>query len=162
MAPIHPGRFAAQLEGDFVVFVIGMRVNKPLLIHKWLPVAKAMPPMIKELMRHPESGFLHSEICISGLTLLNLQYWRSFEQLNAYAHARDKQHLPAWANYNRKVGGNGSVGVFHETYAVKAGHYESVYVNMPRFGLAAAGEMMPATGRLEKAATRMKGGDTQS
>jgi hypothetical protein len=156
MPPIHPGRFAAQIEGDFVVFLIGMRVNRPLLIHKWLPVASAMPAMIKELMRQPELGFLHTETCISGLTLMNIQYWRSFEQLHAYAHARDTKHLPAWASFNRKVGGNGSVGVFHETYVVKADHYECVYVNMPRAGLASAGEMLPAIGRLESAMSRMK------
>jgi len=155
MPAIHPGRFTAQIDGDFVVFLIGMRINRPLLVHKWLPVATAMPRMIKELMRQPEFGLLHAEVSISGLTVMNVQYWRSFEQLHAYAHARDKQHLPAWAEFNRKVGGNGSVGVFHETYEVKAGHYECVYANMPRFGLARAGELVPAVGRLESAMSRM-------
>jgi hypothetical protein len=152
---IHPGRFAAQIEGDFVVFLIGMRVNRLLLVHKWLPVAMAMPRMLKELAQHPELGLLHAQAFVSGRTVMNVQYWRSFEQLHAYAQARDKEHLPAWAAFNRKVGGNGSVGVFHETYEVKAGHYECVYVNTPRFGLAVAGEMVPAIGRLESAMSRM-------
>jgi hypothetical protein len=155
MPAIHPGRFTAQIEGDFVVFLIGMRINRLLLVHKWLPVAMAMPPMIKELMRQPELGLLHAQACISGRTLLTVQYWRSFEHLHAYAQGRDKKHLPAWANFNRKVGSNGSVGVYHETYEVKAGHYETVYVNTPRLGLAAAGEMLPAVGRLESAMSRM-------
>jgi hypothetical protein len=155
MPAIHSGRFTAQIEGDFVVFLIGMRVNRLLLVHKWLPVATAMPPMIKELMRQPELGLLHAQLFFSGRTLLTVQYWRSFEQLHAYAHARDKKHLPSWADFNRKVGGNGSVGVFHETYEVKAGHYECVYVNTPRMGLARAGEMLPAVGRLESAMSRM-------
>ncbi|HEX3571876.1 MAG TPA: DUF4188 domain-containing protein [Acidobacteriaceae bacterium] len=155
MPAIHSGRFTAQIEGDFVVFLIGMRVNRLLLVHKWLPVAVAMPPMIKELMRQPELGLLHAQLFFSDRTLLTVQYWRSFEQLHAYAHARDKKHLPAWADFNRKVGNNGSVGVFHETYQVKAGHYECVYVNTPRMGLALAGEMLPAVGRLESAMSRM-------
>jgi hypothetical protein len=62
-------------RGDFVVFVIGMRINKPWKVHKWLPVFLGMPRMLKELKRQPESGFLGS---ISG-GLLIVQYWRSFE-----------------------------------------------------------------------------------
>jgi hypothetical protein len=160
MAAIHAGRFAAQIEGDFVVFLIGMRVNKLLLVHKWWSVAMAMPRMLKELMQHKELGLLHGQVCVSGRVLVMVQYWRSFEQLHAYAHAGDKQHLPAWAAFNRKVGGNGSVGVFHETYSVRAGEYESVYVNMPRFGLAVAGEMVPAVGRMQSAKSRMGTGET--
>jgi hypothetical protein len=155
MAAIHPGRFAAQIEGDFVVFLIGMRVNKPLLVHKWLPVARAMPRMLAELMKNKELGLLHVETFISGRILMGVQYWRSFEQLHAYAHARDKLHLPAWAEFNRAVGGNGSVGIFHETYSVRAGDYECVYVNMPPFGMARAGELVPAVGRLQSAMSRM-------
>jgi hypothetical protein len=29
MATIHPGRYSAEIEGDFVVFLIGMRLNRP-------------------------------------------------------------------------------------------------------------------------------------
>ena len=155
MAAIFPGRYAAQVEGDFVVFVIGMRINKLLLVHKWLPVARAMPPMLRELMQNKQLGLLHVETFLNGRTLLTLQYWRSFEQLHAYAHARDKEHLPAWAEFNRRVGGNGSVGIFHETYEVRAGAYECVYVNMPPVGLARAGSMVAAVGRLESAMSRM-------
>jgi Domain of unknown function (DUF4188) len=100
-------------------------------------------------------GLLHAYAAISGRTLMPVQYWRSFEQLHAYAHAKNLAHLPAWAEFNRKVGGNGSVGVFHETYMVKAGAYEAVYVNTPTFGLAAAGEMVPAVGRMQSAKSRI-------
>jgi hypothetical protein len=31
---INKERLTATLDGDFVVFLIGMRINKPLLIHK--------------------------------------------------------------------------------------------------------------------------------
>jgi hypothetical protein len=46
--------------------------------------------------------------------------------------------------------------VFHETYLVSAGRYEAVYVNVPRMGLALAGEMVPAVGRMQSAKERMK------
>jgi hypothetical protein len=40
---VRPGRYTADIEGDFVVFLIGMRFNHPLRVRKWLPVATAMP-----------------------------------------------------------------------------------------------------------------------
>lgn len=152
---VHNERFAAEIEGDFVVFLIGMRVNRPLLVHKWLPVARAMPRMLKELFRHKELGLLGARNFISGRTVMVVQYWRSFEHLHAYAHAKDKEHLPAWAEFNRRVGGNGSVGIFHETYLVSAGQYETVYANMPEFGLALAGRAVAATGRMQSAKARL-------
>lgn len=152
---IHKGRYAANMDGDFVVFLIGMRINRLTLIHKWLPVALAMPRMLKELFRRPELGLLHAHACVSGRTLMTVQYWKSFEHLYAYSQAKDLKHLPAWAAFNRKVGGNGSVGVFHESYLVKAGQYECVYVNMPTTGLAKAGEMVPAVARMRDARSRL-------
>jgi hypothetical protein len=154
--PIQKGRYAAKIDGDFVVFLIGMRVNRLLLIHKWLPVARAMPRMLKELLPQPALGMLHAQIFLSGRTILLVQYWRSFDHLHAYAHAKDLQHLPAWAKFNREVGGNGSVGIFHESYLIRAGQYECVYANMPLSGLAKAGELIPATGRMHDARSRLR------
>ena len=42
-------RMTARMDGDFVVFLIGMRINKPLAVHKYLPVLNAMPKMLTEL-----------------------------------------------------------------------------------------------------------------
>jgi hypothetical protein len=155
MATVFPGRFAATYEGPFVVFLIGMRINNFLRFDKWVPVAHAMPPMLRELYANKESGFLHAEFFLTWRGVTTLQYWRSFEHLHAYAHARDAKHLPAWAAFNRSVGGNGSVGVWHETYQVAPGQYECVHVNMPLWGLAAAGQHVPATGRMSGAKGRM-------
>jgi Domain of unknown function (DUF4188) len=155
MAAIHNGRFTVKIEGDFVVFLIGMRVNRLFLFHKWIPVSRAMPRMLKELFAHKELGLLHAQSFVSWRTVIVVQYWRSYEHLHAYAHARDLVHLPAWADFNRRVGGNGSVGIFHETYLVKDGAYESVYANMPVFGLASAGEIIPAIGRMQSASSRL-------
>jgi hypothetical protein len=152
MATIIAERMAAEMEGDFVVFAIGMRVNKPWKLHKWLPVASAMRRMLKELERHPESGFLGS--ISSGL--MSLQYWRSFEHLEAYARSGDHLHWPAWVAFNRRMrGGRGDVGIWHETYKVEAGQYETVYSGMPRFGLGTAGRLVPASGRKESARGRL-------
>lgn len=147
-------RLTATLDGEFVVFLIGMRLNKPWLVHRWIPVAIAMPRMIRELRGQAGSGFLHVESWL-GRTTIMLQYWRSLEQLLAYAHARDAAHLPAWRAFNRAIGTSGDVGVWHETYVASPGSYENIYVNMPPFGLGRAGTLLSAQGRRQSAAARM-------
>src|SRR5271165_2963268 len=151
---IHRDRLTARFEGGFVVFLIGMRINNPLLIHKWWPVATAMPRMLMELKRQPELGFLHAEMWFSR-TLILLQYWRSLEHLMNYAKAKEAAHLPAWQAFNRRIGTNGAVGIWHETYQVSPGTYENVYVNMPPFGLGGAGTLLQAKGNLKSAADRL-------
>lgn len=152
---IHRERITATLEGDFVVFLIGMRINRPLSVHKWLPVATAMPRMLKELYQQPERGFLHGELWFSR-TILVLQYWRSMEQLLAYAKDKQAEHLPAWKAFNKAVGPDGSVGIWHETYAVSPGTYENIYVNMPPFGLGRAGTARVVTAGSHSATARLK------
>jgi hypothetical protein len=155
MPPIFPGRYTAQSSEPFVVFLIGMRINRLLAFGSWTCVAAAMPRMIAELKRQPELGLLHAEFFLYWRGVAVVQYWRSFEQLHAYAHARNAAHLPAWAEFNRRIGGNGVVGIWHETYTIAPGQYESVYANMPRFGLGAATEHVKVAGRLEDARSRM-------
>jgi hypothetical protein len=152
MAEIIPERMSAEIEGDFVVFVIGMRINKPWKVHKWLPVFRAMPRMLKELDGKPESGFLGS---ISGGFML-VQYWRSFEHLERYARSHDHLHWPAWVAFNKRMReSRGDVGIWHETYLVRAGQYEAIYSGMPRWGLGRAGTLLPAAGRKESARGRV-------
>jgi len=151
---IHRERMTATIEGDFVVFLIGMRLNQPLKIHKWWPVASAMPRMISELKRQPDLGLLHAEMWFSR-TLMLVQYWRSMDQLLAYATSKEAAHLPAWKAFNQSIGTDGSVGIWHETFAIKAGNYESVYVNMPAFGLGRAGTLEAATGSSRSARDRL-------
>ena len=147
-------RVTAELPGEFVVFLIGMRINNPLRVHQWLPVAAAMPRMIKELARQPELGLLHAENWFSR-TLLMVQYWRSMDQLLAYATNREAEHLPAWKAFNQAVGTNGAVGIWHETYGISPGRFESIYVNMPQFGLGKAGSVVPASGHRKFARGRL-------
>ena len=61
MSVIFRGRHTAQIEGPFVIFIIGMRVNHLLALHKRLPVAKAMGPIVEHLLAHPELGLLHAQ-----------------------------------------------------------------------------------------------------
>jgi len=154
MAAINKARLTADADGEFVVFIIGMRAQKLWKVHKWLPVALAMPRMLAELRDRPESGFLGAE-SFGGLGGAIVQYWRSFEHLEAYARSRDAKHWPAWVAFNKRIGSNGDVGIWHETYKVADGGYECVYNNMPAFGLAKATRIVPATGARETAEGRM-------
>lgn len=148
-------KMTARMEGEFAVFLIGMRLNQPLMVHKWLPVMAAMPRMLKELYSHPELGLLSHEMWI-GRTVILVQYWRSVDALIGYAKARDSQHLPAWQRFNRSVGTDGSVGIWHETYVARRGTYENVYANMPPFGLGRAGKLIEAKGGLQSASGRLR------
>ena len=67
MAAVFPGRYTAQSEDPFVVFLIGMRINRLFALRSWPRVAAAMPPMIAELKRNAGLGLLHAEFFL---------YWR--------------------------------------------------------------------------------------
>jgi hypothetical protein len=136
---IAQGRYTASTDQPFVVFLIGMRVNRPLALRKWLPVATAMGPMIKHLMQHPEAGLLHAETFFTWPRVLMVQYWRSFEDLERFARDENAPHLQPWRDFYKRSGKAGdAVGIYHETYRIEPGNYEAIYANMPVFGLAAA------------------------
>jgi hypothetical protein len=60
------------------------------------------------------------------------------------------------ARLQSEIASNGDVGIWHETYLVKDGAYECLYNNMPIWGLAAAGGMVPAEGRRMSAKGRLR------
>jgi len=156
MAEVINGRHTAALDDDVVVFIIGMRINRLRRIHSWLPAFQAMPRMLRELGADPDLGLLHVQSFWAGRVIMGVQYWRSFDQLEAFARASDHAHLPAWREFNRLVRDNGDVGIFHETYRVGRGTAESFYGNMPPFGLAAAVGITPV-GKMGQTAGRRMG-----
>ncbi|MFI9820326.1 DUF4188 domain-containing protein [Streptomyces sp. NPDC052013] len=151
-------RTTAAAEGDVVVLLIGMRINHFWAVHHWLPVLLAMPRMLRELRRQPERGLLgHVLLTASPRTYYVVQYWESEEKLYAYAHAADTFHHTAWAIINRKERKGkvrGHVGLWHEAYIVPEGSYESIYADMPAFGLAAAHGQIPLERRGMRARDR--------
>ena len=158
-ATTHQGRHTAAIDGDFVVFLIGMRPNSLLRVRKWFPVFMAMPKMLRWLQKRPEAGLMSwHNAWIHGPAIV--QYWRSFEDLERFARAPEEPHLPAWKLFNQAVRGSGEVGVWHETFQVRAGDYECIYVNMPKVGLAAAGSHRPVGSTGQSAAKRIGATDT--
>jgi Monooxygenase af470-like len=149
---IVPRRMTAELDGEFVVFLIGMRINSFWKVHRWWPVVRAMRPMIKEVLGDPESGCLAVTM---GWPVI-VQYWRSFEHLEAYARSHDHRHWPVWVAFNKRMrDSRGDVGIWHETYRIAPGQYESIYSGMPAFGLGKVGRLAPVAGKRETARERV-------
>lgn len=141
MAQVAGRRMTAEVDGDFVVFLIGARFNPFRLLQsiRDLGGRRGMKHMLDYLVAHPDKGLLGYQM---GLPII-VQYWRSFEHLEAFAKDTSDPHLAAWRNYWRRVGKSGRTGIWHETYLVRAGEYEAVYGNMPPFGLGKAGRLVP-------------------
>jgi fumigallin biosynthesis monooxygenase-like protein len=155
MTKIFKGRYTAKTGEPFVIFLIGMRINQWWRFDKWIPVASAMGPMLRSLFTNPEKGFLHAEFFWNFHGPVLVQYWRSFDELENFACHPSEPHLEVWKRFNRAVGSDGSVGIWHETYMVELDHYECIYGNMPKFGLGAAMNHTEAIGRRETARLRL-------
>lgn len=154
MAKVIAQRMSAEIEGEFVVFLIGMRINRPWKVRSWWPVFTAMPRMLKELQARPDSGFLgHTGLSMKVIVL----YWRSFDHLEAYARDPERAHWPAWTEFNRRIrAAEGDVGIWHETYLIAPGRHETIYNGMPPFGLGKATRLVPATGNRAAARERLR------
>lgn len=141
-ADIRQGRWTAEVDGDFVVFLIGARINsKRAAIKVFLDFGgrRGMNHMLKYLTAHPDKGLLGYQSL--GFTVI--QYWRSFEHLEAFAKDTEDPHLDVWRSYWKRVGKRTRAGVWHETYLVRAGEYEAIYLNMPPTGLGQATTLVP-------------------
>jgi hypothetical protein len=144
-------------DGELVVFLIGMRVNKPWRPDAWLPTVLAMPPMLAELARDHDSGLLGVRMTVGAGGPVLVQYWSSQEKLYAYASGSGGAHRPAWAAFNRRARSvPGAVGIWHETFVVDRA--ESVYVDMPVVGLAAATSSVPVGTQQDRARDRLAEG----
>lgn len=161
MSKVFPGRMTHRHSGELVVFLIGMRVNRPWRPDLWLPTFLAMGPMLSELFRDRESGFLGFRMGLGLGGPLLVQYWSSHEKLYDYASAPSSAHRPAWTAFNRRARkASGAVGIYHETFQVARA--ESMYVGMPRVGLASATEHVPVGSRADRARDRYAEGVTRA
>jgi hypothetical protein len=134
--PVIHGRYTAQIEGDFVVLLIGARINS-LRGLRWVRSLNSMNRMLKELSAAPEKGLLGFRMGFPTI----VQYWRSFEHLEAWARDANDTHATMWRDiYRAGFVEDGSAGIWHETFRVRAGEYEAVYGNMPAQGVAGISE----------------------
>lgn len=154
---VQRGRFTHDqaVAGDgMVVFLIGMRINTWWKVTSWFPVLMAMGPMLAELSEDKGKGLLGFRALLGGGGPTVVQYWRDVDSLYAYAGDREATHHPAWMTFMKRAARtNGAVGIWHETFPVRAA--ESVYVDMPPTGLSAMTGPVPVTRRTDKARDRL-------
>lgn len=148
------GRMTHQHDEELVVFLIGMTINQWWRPDRWFPVFLAMPGMLAELSRDKGSGLLGYRLVLSPRGPWVVQYWSSAGALYEYASDSAAKHRPAWKNFNRRARQTPrAVGVWHETYVVERA--ESIYVNAPLAGLAAATQRVPITRATDRASDRL-------
>ena len=142
---INTGRWTADIDGDFVVFLLGAEVRDPEHSGRAAGLLLAMVDMLGELVQDPAKGLLGFQQFgdVGGVIV---QYWRSFEALEAYAKNPSAKHAPVWREWNRLSKDERSgAGIWHETYPVSARRYEAIYENMPLTGLQKAGRAITVT-----------------
>jgi len=142
MAKVIHGRMSHHHDGELVVFLIGMTINKPWRPDLWWPPFRAMPKMLRELSDAEDSGLLGHRLMLEGRNPTLIQYWDSLDKLYSYACERDAEHWPAWRSFNNYAArATDAVGIWHETYLSR--YTETVYVNTPELGLAKVTESIP-------------------
>lgn len=158
MSRVFPGRYTADVGDGCVVVLVGMRVNRPWKVHRWLWFSFQARSMTRWLTRRPQEGLLGAAWGVLGSSAVGIQYWRSFDDLERFANDSQAPHPGVWTRYHRAIGSSGDLGLWHEVYRLRAGTYEAAYVNMPVWGLAAATRHVPIGGSTGTARQRMGGG----
>src|SRR5438093_13225743 len=102
MAEINRGRWTAQIEGDFVVFLIGARFDFLHLIRSIgdLGGRRVMNHMLDYRLKHPQKRLLGYEMGPKTI----VQYCRSLDQLEAFAKNTEAPTLDARRDHWRRVG----------------------------------------------------------
>jgi hypothetical protein len=154
---IRNGRFTVANEQDVVLFTVGVRINKVLAVRRWLPVIRAIRPMLAELTADADSGLLAHRTYLCGpRELVIMQYWQSTKHLLDFSNSAI--HRRAWRDFYQHATAGAGVGLWHETYVVPAGRYEAIYGIVPELGLAQFLDLKPIGRRNDGAAARLDAG----
>jgi len=119
---IKKGRYAASIEGDFCVLLIGARYNGPSKLNTgfgWM--GEAMGDIVRDLQANAEeTGYLNHEDAISteknGTDTLLVVYFRSFDHLTRYARSRSNAHAGPWTKLLGMGRRDPSFGFWHESF----------------------------------------------
>jgi hypothetical protein len=157
MSARNEARLLADMEGEFLVFVVELRIHQWWRFGKWYPTVIAMGRMLTELMKNPEFGLLHFEYWFAFRRQLFLMYWRSYEHMHDWVLNKDATHIAGWKQLNQLMKDHPNVlGFWHESYVVQPDQYEAFYRNVPTVGLGKVGKLTPLTGRATTAAARLR------
>jgi len=134
---VRAGRCMARRDEPFATSLFGMRVNRLQGVPRFLGCLWLLRRVLRDLEAHPERGFLAGRVYRTGRTLVAVQYWESFDALDAWARDHRLPHRKPWQQYLREALDDEAMGLWHETFLASPGSWEGVYVNMPPRGLAA-------------------------
>lgn len=158
--PVRRGRYHSVVDGDFCVFLIGAVHNKGLPSQKFKEVGDAFNDMVRQLESDPEKyGFMGAQNYVSANqhvdSIMSVQFWRTQEQLNAYARDGLLLHFPNMKWLSKTGQETDQFGFWHESYRVRSGEYETIYVNCPELLLGRVGKLVRATGNYKTARGRL-------
>ncbi|KAF2723910.1 hypothetical protein K431DRAFT_282605 [Polychaeton citri CBS 116435] len=141
--PDERGQYGSTAAKDqIVVFLIGSRCNHPLgaLAPGFRKLGNYFVSMTRDLERNAEEfGFLGMTSWVNNNgraaknELLEVGYFKNYEGLHKFAHS--KFHREGWSWYNRVAKEHPHFSIYHETYVVPAGHWESIYANSHPSGI---------------------------
>ena len=157
MRQLNKSRMIANLEGEFLVFVIELQVHKLWRFWQWYPAVKGMNRMLFELLENKEYGLLSFEYRFAMRQQFFLMYWRSYEHMHNWALSRDATHIEGWKMLNQLMRDHPDIiGFWHESFVVQPDQYESFYRNVPAVGLGQAGQLIPLQGGMKSGARRLR------
>lgn len=82
-----------------------------------------------------------------------LQYWRSFDDLESWAH--DHPHSEWWRSAVERMRQKRDLGVYHEAFLVRPADIESIYMDCEPTGLATFGSLAEPLGPLTTSRGRL-------
>jgi hypothetical protein len=147
MANVIKGRMTAELDGDFVVFLIGMRINKPWKLPQMAAGRPGDEPDAPCAFGTRDLGLLGFTSWIGPHGPMLRQYWRSFADLERFARDSSLPHHAAWRT---------TTGAWAPTVMLRlaldvpgpSGTSRPCTQTCPMFGLAAAGRHVPVAKRV--------------
>ena len=156
-------RMMADVEDEFLIFIIELHVHKLWQFWRWYPTVQAMTKMLIELLENKEFGLLNYEYRFSFRRQFIVMYWRSYEHMHDWALNKDAAHVDGWRMLNKLMKKHPDLlGFWHESYVVQPHQYETFYHNVPPVGLGRAGNLTAITGRMSTSAARLREARTKA
>jgi hypothetical protein len=104
------------------------------------------------------SGLLNSEFFAIALSHFGvLQYWRSFDDLETWAH--NTPHTEWWRAAVERTRLKQDIGIYHETFLIRSGDIESISMNCRPVGLETFGVLGEPMGPLTTSRGRLGRGE---
>ncbi len=134
-------------------------VRLGLVVKRWTawPYARRLGRAIERaavVAKQNDAGLLHAEPFAMGRGHFGvLQYWRSFDDLDAWSHR--PPHVEWWREAVDRMRRKEDFGVYHEAFLVARENVESIYLNCPAIGLGAFGVMGEPVGTLTTSRDRL-------